>query len=79
MANTAGDYIGWSVITVASWIIIAGFTSDRYFTNGGIFVLYPIFGVQLIGFSYLVSFLFTRPAYCIVFTPALLLLASIKK
>lgn len=73
----AGDYIGWVLITVVNWIIIFSLAGADYLNFGGILVLLPFYGIQLIGFSYWVSFFFSRPAYAIVFTPALLILVII--
>ena len=37
-------------------------------------MLFPFFGIQLLGFSYMISFWFSQPSYAIVATPGILIL-----
>lgn len=69
-----GDYIGWMIITVLNWIIIISLSGDDYLLDGGVLVLFPFFGIQLLGFSYMISFWFSQPSYAIVATPGILIL-----
>ena len=69
-----GDYVGWMIITVLNWIIIISLSGDDYLLDGGIFLLFPFFGVQLLGFSYMISFWFSQPSYAVVATPGILIL-----
>jgi len=68
-----GDYIGWIIITILNWIIIISLSGDNYLLDGGIFFLFPFFGLQLLGFSYMISFWFSRPSYAVVGTCSLFL------
>ena len=37
-------------------------------------MLFPFFGIQLLGFSYMISFWFSQPSYAVVATPGILIL-----
>eukprot|EP00940_MAST-03C_sp_MAST-3C-sp2_P001325 g1325.t1 len=71
-----GDYVGWSIITILTWLIVLCVGGSAYLSGGGILLLMPLYGAQLISFSYCVSFMYSRPTLAIVGTPMLLLLLA---